>query len=40
MFLIDVVDGINVIDGKILKVNKRDLPNKRDGKNLLKIIID
>ena len=32
-----MTDGINMTDGKFLDINKRDVPNKRDGRKLRKI---
>ena len=37
MFLIIMMDGINVMDGKYLEMNKSGVPNKRDGRRLWKI---
>ena len=32
------MDKIKVMDGKFLEIDKRDVPNKHDGRKLLKII--
>ena len=32
------MDRINVMDGKFLEIDKRDVPNNYDGRKLLKII--
>ena len=32
------MDGINVMDGFFPEMNKCDVPNKRDGRKLLKVV--
>ena len=40
VFLINVMDGISVMVGKIIERNKSDAPNKHDGGNMLGKLIN